>query len=111
MDNKNKEIAKQRNLQTELKNQISNIKAKVPTYITVFTLITTCLIYYLQDKVYKQFGNSINFIKFGIVVFLIIVIIYIYKNYKSVQKKEKKLKVINNKLYSLMKLESEDKND
>jgi len=111
MNDQNKKNIEDLNKVRELRAQIKSTKEKRPMFIIGFALITVCIIYYLEDKVYTYFGNAINFITFGIVVFFIITLIYIYKIHISIQKKEKIIKRINKKLFDLMKLQTKDMND
>ena len=111
MVGKNNKVVKYKNRQLELKKQIKSRKNGRSTFLGTFTLFTICMLYFLEDKLHMYFGNRLNFILFGSVLFVIITFIYLYKNYHAIQKGEKEIKLINNKLYQLLKLKTKDINE
>ena len=97
--------------QAILKENVTELKTKLPTYLLGFLFFSVCIIYYLEDKVYHFFGNAINFIRFGVLLSVIISVIFAYASYSKVYKKQQELKRIGSKLYSLMKLEKNSFNE
>jgi hypothetical protein len=108
---KNKEILKKQKKQSELKKEVLDIKKKTPSYIVGFVLFVAIGLYFLEDKFYQFFGNSVNFI-IGIVIFLCLFsLFFIYRSYKIIKKKELESQEIGVQLYQLMKLDVTPKNE
>ena len=111
MIDKQLEIEILKDKQVVLKEDIAKLKTKLPTFLLGFIFISVCIIYYLEDKVYRFFGNAINFIRFGVILSVIISVIFAYASYSRIYKKQQELKRIGSKLYSLMKLEKNSFNE
>ncbi|QNM85806.1 hypothetical protein H9W90_01415 [Polaribacter pectinis] len=111
MDSKSQEIVRQQNKQRQLKDDIEAIKKKQPTYIIGFILFTFLSFYFLEDKFYNFFGNSVDFFITGIIILGLFCLFFIYRNHLTINKKDKEIKVISSKLYKLMKLDTKDTNE
>lgn len=108
---KNKEILDKQKKQSQLKKEVKNIKKKLPSYIIGFIFFVAVSLYFLEDKFYKFFGNSVNFI-IGIVITLCLFsLFFIFRSYNVIKKKEQQAKAIGAQLYHLMKLEVTPKNE
>ena len=108
---KNKEILKKQKRQSALKEEVQEIKRKTPSYIIGFILFVAVGLYFLEDKFYQFFGNSVNFI-IGIVIFLCLFSLFlVYRSNKKIKKKELESQEIGVQLYQLMKLEVTPKNE
>lgn len=109
--NKSKEILHHQKKQKILKNEIQDIKNKLPKYILGFVLFTCINLYFLEDSFYKFFGNSVRLIISIVVVSSSIFLLYLIKMYFNIQAKQKESKALGSKLYKLMKLEVNDDDD
>ncbi|KGL64328.1 hypothetical protein [Polaribacter sp. Hel1_85] len=108
---KNKEILNKQKRQTELKQEVKDIKKKLPTFIIGFIFFTIVSLYFLENKFYQFFGNSVNFV-IGIVIFLCIFsFFFIFTSYLQIKKREKESRIIGSQLYQLQKLEVEPKDE
>ncbi|ARV07858.1 hypothetical protein BTO04_14635 [Polaribacter sp. SA4-10] len=105
MVNKNILISKYQNRKKFLKEEIINIKKRLPTFIIGFSFFTFVAIYFLEDKLYAFFGNGVNYNITGVILIGFFCLIFVYKSLNSVSKKEKEIKALSSKLYDLMKLE------
>ncbi len=102
---KNKQILLKQKRQNELKIEIQQLKKKLPKLILGFIFFVIVSLYFLENKFYHFFGNSVNFI-FGTVMLLCVFsLAFILKNYIKIKKRQKKVKNIGVELYKLMKLE------
>ena len=108
---KNAEILNKQKRQSQLKKEVQDIKKKLPSFIIGFIFFVAVSLYFLENKFYKFFGNSVNFI-IGIVIFLCIFsLFFVLRSYKIIKKKEQESKAIGAQLYHLMKLEVAPKNE
>jgi len=104
MDKKQQILLKQKR-QNELKNEIRKLKKKLPSLIIGFIFFVFVSLYFLEDKFYHFFGNSVNFIFSTVILLCIFSLTFILKNYIKTKKKQKEVKNIGIQLYKLMKLE------
>lgn len=108
---KNREILRQQKKQNSLKAEIKVIKKKIPTYFIGFVFFTTVSLYFLEDKFYHFFGNSVDII-IGIVIVLSVISLFVLiRFYFKIKQKKVEAKAIGSKLYKLMKLETENNNE
>jgi hypothetical protein len=105
------EISELKNNQLKLRKEIKSIKNKLPRFFVSFVLITVCSLYFLESRVYRFFGNAVNFMMFGAFLSTVIFLIYLYTNYVKIQSKEKEVKLISGKLYKLMRLKKHTINE
>ncbi len=106
MENRTKEVLKQRELQSILKEEINDTKEDTPKYAVVYVLMVALFIYFFDDKMYPYFGGTIPFIKASIAFFIVIGFLLLYRKILKIKKKEKEIDKIRAKLYELLKLEN-----
>ena len=90
--NKTKDIVNQQKKQRALKAEIKEIKKKLPTYIIGFVLFACISLYFLEDKFYAFFGNSVDFVRVIVIISGLFSLFFIFKSYLKIKKKEKNLK-------------------
>ena len=108
---KNKEILNQQKRQNQLKSEVIEIKKRLPTFIIGFIFFTFISLYFLEDKFYQFFGNSVNFFRTIIIFLGLFSLFFIFRSYSKIKKKQKESKLIGAKLYKLMKLEIDEENE
>ena len=108
---KNKEILNKQKRQNELKHEVKKIKKKLPSLIIGFIFFTFISLYFLEDKFYQFFGNSVNFVRSSVIILGVFTLFYILRSYMKIRKKERESKEIGSQLYKLMKLEVETRNE
>lgn len=108
---KNKEILNKQKRQNELKHEVKKIKKKLPSLIIGFIFFTFISLYFLEDKFYQFFGNSVNFVRSSVIILGVFTLFYILRSYMKIRKKERESKAIGSQLYKLMKLEVETRNE
>lgn len=108
---KSKEILNKQKKQNKLKKEVKNIKKKLPSFIIGFIFFSAISLYFLEDKFYSFFGNSVNLVIAIVILFSIICFIFLYNNFMKIKKKEKESKILGSELYKLMKLEKETKDE
>ena len=109
--NKNREILKHQKKKNALKTEVRGLKKKLPTYIIGFLFFVSVSLYFLENTFYDYFGNSVEFLIIIVVVLSIISLLFLTKNYLKIKQLQRESKSIGIKLYKLMKLESETKNE
>ena len=102
---KNREILLKQKKQNELKLEIQQLKKKLPTLIIGFIFFIAVSLYFLEDKFYHLFGNSVNFIFSAVMLLCVFSLAFILKSYIQIKKRQKKVKNIGVELYKLMKLD------
>ncbi|WP_299061960.1 TIGR00366 family protein [uncultured Polaribacter sp.] len=108
--NKQKEIRNKQKQQSELRNEVKKIKKKLPTYIIGFIFFAFIGLYFLEEKFYQLFGNSVNFVFSVVVMICLFSLFFILKSYFKIKKKKIAAKIIGAQLYELMKLEVDSEN-
>lgn len=108
---KNREILKQQKKQNILKAEIKVIKKKIPTYLIGFVFFVIVSLYFLEDKFYHFFGNSVDVIIAVVVLLSVFSLLIVIRFYIKIKQKQKEAKAIGSKLYKLMKLDAEANNE
>ena len=57
---KKKEILNKQKRQSEIKKEIKEIKKRLPSFIIGFIFFTLVSLYFLEEKFYQFFGNSVD---------------------------------------------------
>ena len=102
---KNKEILFKQKRQNELKIQILKLKKKLPSLIIGAIFFVAVSLYFLEDKFYHLFGNSVNFIFSAVILLGIFSTFLLLYGYFKIKIKEKEIKEIGIQLYKLNRLE------
>lgn len=108
---KSSEILSQQKKQKVLKNEIKVIKKKLPTYIIGFIFFATISLYFLENSFYSFFGKNVDFIIPIIILLSLFSLFFLLRSYYTIKKKQKEAKSIGSKLYKLMKLDVDTKNE
>lgn len=106
MDKKNEILFKQKR-QNDLKNEVRKLRNQLPKLIIGSIFFVVVSLYFLEDKFYHFFGNTVNFIFGTIILLCVFCLSFILKNYIKIYKKEKKIKEIGVQLYKLNRLEDD----
>ncbi|WP_343329173.1 hypothetical protein [Polaribacter staleyi] len=104
---KNNEILFKQKKQNELKLEIQQIKSKLPKYIIGFIFIIAVSLYFLEDKIFHLFSNSVNFVIGAVLILCSFLFLFLLKSYITITKKQKESKNLGIQLYNLMKLEAD----
>lgn len=99
-------ILKEQKKQNQLKKEIAIIKKKTPIYVVLIIFIMFLFVFFLEDKIYKIFGNSIYFIVISSLTTIAMCLVLIFINIKRIRRTERQIKEIGSNLYKLMKLEN-----
>lgn len=108
---KNKEILNKQKRQNEIKKEIKEIKKKLPSFLIGFIFFTVVSLYFLEEKFYLFFGNSVDFVRAIVILLGVFSLGFVLKSYLKIKKKEKESKAIGSQLYKLQKLEVDQKNE
>ncbi|WP_159951430.1 hypothetical protein [Polaribacter septentrionalilitoris] len=108
---KNKEILEHQKKQNTLKTQVKEIKRKLPTYIIGFLLFAFVSLYFLENTFYNYFGKNVNLIIIIVVILSVFSLFILIRSYLKVKQLQRESKSIGSKLYKLMKLETETKDE
>ena len=109
--NKNKEILKKQKTQNKIKKEVKAIKKMLPSYIIGFIFFAIVGLYFLEDKFYHFFGNSVNLVIGFVILLTIVCLFFLFNSFIKIKKKEKESKVLGSELYKLMKLEKLTKDE
>ena len=108
---KNTEIIIKQKQQNELKAEVQEMKKKLPKYVLGFIFFVAVSLYFLEDKFFHFFGNSVNFVISAVVLLCLFSLFFILRSYIVIKKKQKESKAIGSQLYNLMKLEVDTINE
>ena len=108
---KNKEILNKQKRQNELKNELKKSKKNIPSFIIGFIFFATISFYFLEDKFYLYFGNSVSFVRVIIIFLGLFSLFFGIKGYIKIRQKENEVKSIGSQLYKLLKLDEETKDE
>jgi len=100
-----------REKKTVLSQEIHKIKGRIPVVLVSFFFFTVCTIYVSINKMYLFFGNTVNFIQYGLLLFVLISLLYLYIVFSIMYNKKQELRNISATLYRLTKLKKNSSNE
>ncbi|RCS27668.1 hypothetical protein DUT90_06060 [Polaribacter sp. WD7] len=109
--NNQKEIVTLQKKQKNIKKEIQVVKKKLPTYVIAFLFFASISLYFLEERFYNFFGNSVKLVIIIILIASVIFLLFLIKLYINIKTKQKESKNIGSKLYKLMKLEVKNDNE
>lgn len=105
MGDKNKKILKLKSKQNNIKKEIQRIQKYIPYTLSFLLIVSLAIVFFYDYMIYNFFGNHFGFLAILISSIGIFSIFYIIKSSIKVKSLNNEIKVINSKLYKLMKLD------